>query len=269
MLNHLIHDEVQTRLDSLDLDFNAYGHDPVGISREHLGVFYSMLGFFYKQYFKVTPVGLDHIPPTGRAMLIGNHSGSLPADGGMVMASLFFDLNPPRYIHGMVEKFAQTIPFLSSWFSRIGQFTGLPEHAVRMLKDERLLMAFPEGVRGIGKLYKDKYKLVRFGTGFMRIALKTQTPIVPFAYVGGEEAFPAMFHAKSLAKLVGVPYWPVPPYLLPVPLPIRCRIHYGEPMFFEGDGTESDVVIDGYVKDVRSRIAELITEGRQALGDTT
>ena len=265
MLKRLIQHEVQDRLNGLDLDFNTYGYDPVGISRDHLGVFYSMLGFFYKQYFRVETAGLEHIPETGRAMLIGNHSGSLPADGGMVMASLFFDLNPPRYVHGMVEKFAQTLPFLSSWFSRIGQFTGLPEHAIRMLRDDRLLMAFPEGVRGIGKLYKDKYKLVRFGTGFMRIALKTQTPIVPFAYVGGEEAFPAVYHARTLAKLIGVPYWPVPPYLVPLPLPVPCRIHYGAPLYFEGDGTESDTVIEEYVQEVRGRIAELITEGREQL----
>jgi 1-acyl-sn-glycerol-3-phosphate acyltransferase len=265
MLNRMIHSSVQERLNDFDLDFNVYGYDPVGIFREHLGVFYSMLGFFYKQYFRVETTGLEHIPPTGRAMLIGNHSGSVPADGGMVMASLFFDLNPPRYIHGMVEKFAQTLPFLSSWFSRIGQFTGLPEHATRMLQDDRLLMAFPEGVRGVGKLYKDKYKLVRFGTGFMRIALKTRTPIVPFAYVGGEEAFPAVYHAKTLAKLAGVPYWPVPPYVLPVPLPVPCRIHYGEPILFEGNGRESDHVIEGYVQEVRARIAELISQGRHEL----
>jgi 1-acyl-sn-glycerol-3-phosphate acyltransferase len=265
MLKNLIQSEVQTRLDELDLDFNVYGYDPVGISRDHLGVFYSMLGFFYKQYFRVESSGLEHIPESGRAMLIGNHSGSLPADGGMVMASLFFDLDPPRYVHGMVEKFAQRLPFLSSWFSRIGQFTGLPEHATRMLNDDRLLMAFPEGVRGIGKLYKDKYKLARFGTGFMRIALKTQTPIVPFAYIGGEESFPAVYHAKSLAKIVGVPYWPVPPYLLPVPLPVHCRIHYGKPLVFEGTGNESDQVIEGYVEEVRTYVASLISEGRAQL----
>ena len=269
MYEQLISSDVQARLNELDLDFNAYGHDPVGISRAHLGVFYSMLGFFYKSYFRVNTVGLEHIPEKGRAMLIGNHSGSVPADGGMVMASLFFDLNPPRYIHGMVEKFAQTLPFLSSWFSRIGQFTGLPEHAIRMLEDDRLLMAFPEGVRGIGKLYKDKYKLTRFGTGFMRIALKTNTPIVPFAYIGGEESFPAVYHARSLAKLIGVPYWPVPPYLLPVPLPVQCRIHYGQPIHFEGDGSESDVVIEGYVREVRARIAALIADGRKEMERST
>ena len=162
-------------------------------------------------------------------------------------------------------KFAQNLPFASSWFSRIGQLTGLPEHAERMLSDNRLLLAFPEGVRGIGKLYKDKYKLMRFGTGFMRIALKTNTPIIPFGYVGGEESFPAIFHLERLARLIGVPYWPVPPYLIPLPKPVPCQIHYGEPIRFEGDGSESDVVIEKYVHEVRERIAELIAQGRKAL----
>ena len=269
MFNKLIHRDVHARLDELDLKFNAYGYDPIGISKDHLGAFYSLLQVFYRQYFRVECEGLEHIPPEGRAMMIGNHSGSLPADAGMVMASLFFDLNPPRYIHGMVEKFAQTLPFLSSWFSRIGQFTGLPEHAERLLRDDRLLLAFPEGARGIGKLYKDRYQLVRFGTGFMRIALKTRTPIVPFAYVGGEESFPAIYHSKSLAKLFGIPYWPVPPYIVPFPMPVRCRIHYGAPLYFEGDGTESDSVIEAYVQTVRAHIAQLITEGRAKMEGLT
>ena len=265
----LVSKEVQHRLEEIDLRFNDYGYDELGISRDHVALFYTMLEPFYRRYFDVTTVGADHIPAEGRAMLIGNHSGSIPVDAGMVMASLFFDLSPPRHVHGMVEKFAQNLPFLSSWFSRVGQLTGLPEHAERMLNSDRVLLAFPEGVRGIGKLYKDRYKLVRFGTGFMRIALKTKTPIIPFAYIGGEESLPAIYHAKTPAKLLGIPYWPVPPYLVPVPLPVASRIHYGEPIRFEGDGTESDQVIDRFVQTVRERIAELITEGRQALEDDT
>jgi 1-acyl-sn-glycerol-3-phosphate acyltransferase len=147
-------------------------------------------------------------------------------------------------------------------FSRMGQLPGLPQHAVRLLRDERLLMIFPEGVRGIGKLYGNRYETVRFGTGFMRIALQTESPIIPFAFIGGEEAYPTLWHLKPLAKLLGVPYVPVPAHIVPVPLPIRCSIHYGEPMFFEGSGSESDEVIATYVAQVRERVNELIVEGR-------
>jgi 1-acyl-sn-glycerol-3-phosphate acyltransferase len=196
-------------------------------------------------------------------MLVGNHSGGVPVDGGMVLASLFFDHEPPRHCHGMVEYFAQTWPVVSPWFSRIGQLTGLPEHAVRLLGDGRLLMVFPEGVRGTGKLYRDRYRLERFGTGFVRIALRTASPIVPLAFIGGEEALPTVFHAQRLARLINAPYVPVPPYLVPVPLPLPCEIHFGEPVSFPGTGDESEEVIETYVDELKSRINGLIGRGRQ------
>jgi 1-acyl-sn-glycerol-3-phosphate acyltransferase len=261
--DRLTEDAVRTRLDGLDLTFNRYGLDAFGISRAHLGALYTLLGRLYHQYFRVETHGIEHVPATGRAMIIGNHSGGLPVDASMALASLFFEPESPRHGHGMVEKFAQNWPFLSPLFSRLGQLAGLPEHAIRILEDERLLMVFPEGARGTGKLYKDKYKLVRFGTGFMRIALETKSPIVPFAFVGGEEALPVIYHAKWLAKLTGAPYWPVTPYVLPVPLPVPCQLYYGEPMHFEGTGHEADHVIDGYVQQVKQRIAGLIDHGRQ------
>ena len=262
MWKYLTDATVRERLDHVDVPFNVYGIDSFGISRTHLGAFYSGLKLLYDHYFRVITEGIDHVPDTGRAMLIGNHSGGLPVDAMMTIAAVFFEKAPPRHTMGMVEKFAQQLPFVSQWSCRIGQLTGLPEHAVRMLESDRLLMVFPEGARGTGKLYRDRYKLVRFGTGFMRIALQTNAPIVPFGFVGGEEALPTIYHAKLLAKLFRAPYWPVPPYLVPLPLPVQCRLIFGEPMRFEGDGTESDEVIDGYVDQVRDRIADLIEDGR-------
>lgn len=259
----MVSDEVQARLERLDVGFNRYGLDAFGVSREHLGLFYTLLGRLYHDYFRVQTLGAEHIPGVGRGMLIGNHSGGLPVDAGMCSASVFFDHEPPRLVHGMVEKFANKMPFTSSWFSRLGHLTGLPEHAVQLLHAERLLMVFPEGARGTGKLYRDRYELVRFGTGFMRIALQTQTPIVPFAFVGGEEAIPTLYHVKSLAKVLGVPYFPITWYGLPIPLPVQCWLLYGEPLRFEGDGSERDVVIEGYVEEVKRRIAELIADGRR------
>ena len=256
--------DCRERVRRLELPFNAYGLDPFGISLDHLATFYSLLELLYRHYFRVETVGVEHVPPRGRVMVVGNHSGGLPVDGGMVLASLFFAMEPPRHAHGMVEYFAHRWPIVSPWFSRTGQLTGLPEHAIRLLEADRVLMVFPEGARGTGKLYKDRYKLVRFGTGFMRIALRTGTPIVPLAFVGGEEALPTVYHANTLAKLVGAPYWPVPPYLLPLPLPVHCEIRYGEPLHFEGDGSEVDEVIAAQVATVRERIAALITQGRES-----
>lgn len=256
-------DEVEAAVENLRLPFNRYGLDQYGVSRDHLVTFFSMLAPFYRHYFSVRVFGADNIPDEGRMMVVGNHSGGIPVDGAMILTSLLLDTDPPRLGQGMVEKFANKWPFVSHWFSRIGQFTGLPEHAERLLEEDRCLMVFPEGARGTGKLYKDRYKLVRFGTGFMRLALSTDTPIVPFAFIGGEEALPTIFHLKRLARLLKVPYIPVSPYLLPVPLPVPCQIFYGEPMEFDGDGSEADEVIIGYVEEVRDRIRSLIDRGRE------
>ena len=262
-LSHLTYSaEVEERVNALELPFGPLGFDPFGISRQHLKLFYAFLEPFYRSYFRVEVSGIEHVPLEGRAMLIGNHSGGIPVDAGMLFASIFFELNPPRHAHGMVEKFAQNLPFLSSLFSRIGQLTGLPEHAEQILEAERLLLAFPEGVRGTGKLYRDRYQLARFGTGFMRIALATKSPIVPFAFIGGEEAMPVIYHARGLADAIGVPYIPIPKHLVPIPKPEHCGIIYGEPLYFEGSGSERDVVIQGYVDQVRDRIAQLIEMGR-------
>jgi 1-acyl-sn-glycerol-3-phosphate acyltransferase len=258
-------DEVRERIHQIDVPFNTYGLDRFGISRDTLAWFYGFLTPFYRHYFQIQTAGIEHVPKAGRAMIIGNHSGGIPVDASMVMTSLFLDMDPPRHTHGMVEKFAQKWPIVSQIFSRMGQLAGLPEHAVQLLESERILLVFPEGARGTGKLYQDRYRLVRFGTGFMRLALKTRTPIVPFAFVGGEEALPTIAHSRILAQLTGAPYWPIPPWVIPWPMPVPCRIHYGEPMTFEGDGNESDEDIEARVVEVRERITELMREGLEAL----
>lgn len=259
----LVDEEVRARLERVEIPFNRYGLDEFGLSKEHLAWFYTLLGHFYKSYFRVRTYGIEHVPARGRAMLIGNHSGGLPVDGAMVLASCFFEMDPPRIVHGMVEKFAQYLPVVSQLFSRWGQLPGLPEHAVHLLEAGRPLMVFPEGARGTGKLYRDRYKLVRFGTGFVRIAMMTRTPIVPFAFVGGEEALPVVYHSKVLARVFRAPYFPVSPYLVPVPLPFPCQLYYSEPMLFEGTGRESDEVVERHVEQVRDRVAALIEQGRQ------
>ncbi|MFO0728814.1 MAG: lysophospholipid acyltransferase family protein [Myxococcota bacterium] len=258
--------EVADRIDRLELSFGKDGYDHYGVAKDELKVFLTVLKQFYRNYFKVRSVRIQEVPERGRALLVGNHSGGLPVDAGMVLSSLILDHEPPRLAHGMVEKFVQEWPIVSTLFQRCGQFAGLPENAVRLLEDERILMVFPEGARGTGKLYRDRYRLVRFGTGFMRLALQTHAPIVPFAFVGGEEAIPVIYHAPLLAKLFRAPYVPITPYLLPLPRPVPCEIYFGAPMVFQGTGTESDEVIQGYVDQVQKRITELIDEGLAARG---
>jgi 1-acyl-sn-glycerol-3-phosphate acyltransferase len=254
-------EDVRERLERIDLRFSRYGLDPYGISREHLAWFYTGLGWLYRHYFRVRVTGMEHVPAEGPALLVGNHSGGLPVDGGMVLASLFFDHEPPRHAHAMVELFAQRWPFLSPLFCRIGQLPGVPAHLLRMLSEGRLVMVFPEGARGTGKLYRDRYRLVRFGTGFVRLALQAGVPIVPFAFIGGEEALPTVLRLERLGRAIGAPYVPVPPHIVPVPLPVACQIHFGEPLRLPGDGSEPDEITMGFVEDVKERIRALIARG--------
>lgn len=257
----LVDPEVADRVSRIEIPFNRYGFDRYGVSQDHLARFFSLLGFLYKHYFSVSVVGIENVPKRGRGVLVGNHSGGVALDGGMVLASMLMEMDPPRLCHGMVEKFAGRLPYLSQWFSRVGQMTGLPEHAVRVLEDGRLLMVFPEGARGTQKLYWERHSIVPFGSGFVRLALSTSSPIIPFAFLGAGDAIPTIVNLKKLGKLVGAPYVPITPWIVPLPRPAKCTIIYGEPMVFEGNGNEEDEVIFAYVEQVRARIGNLIATG--------
>ena len=255
--------EVRERLDRLEIPFNAYGVDPYGISKQYLGPSFTALKFLFRHYFSVESHGIENVPAHGRVMLVGNHSGGVAIDGAMVHASQFLEMNPPRLAQGMAEKFLNKVPFASQITNRCGHLTGLPEHAERLLADERMLMVFPEGARGTAKLYKDRYSLVQFGTGFVRLAMKMKTPIVPFAFLGGGEAVPTISNAVSLGKLLGVPYIPVTPWLFAIPIPVKLEVYYSAPMSFEGTGSEEDEVVLQHVAKVKERIAALIDVGRR------
>jgi 1-acyl-sn-glycerol-3-phosphate acyltransferase len=254
--------DVAARVKKLDLDFGPHGIDRYGTDQEELARFFTGLGWLYHRYFQVHVFGAEHVPARGRAMLVGNHSGGIAVDGAMVLASVFFDKEPPRLAQGMAEKFLARFPFASLVTSRIGQYTGLPRHAAQLLEDERLLMVFPEGTRGTAKLYPERDSLVRFGTGFLRLALETKSPIIPFGFVGAGEAIPTIANLYNLGKVMGLPYVPITPWILPVPRRTEFQLVYGAPMTFDGDGTEEDQVVETWVEQVKARIAGLIKQGR-------
>jgi len=257
------HPEVMERVERIELPFSSHGVDPYGIDKHELGRFFTLLRFFYSQYFTINVFGVEHVPRHGRGMLVGNHSGGWAIDALMVIASTFFELEPPRLAQGMAEKFLKKVPFLSWFTNRIGQLTGLPQHSVRLLEDERLLLVFPEGTRGTAKLYRDRDSLVGFGTGFARIALKTRAPIIPFAFIGGGEAIPTVVNLYGIGKRLGLPYIPITPYGIAWPLPVSLQLLYGAPIHLEGSASDPDEVIAIQVERVRSVIADLIRQGRK------
>lgn len=264
MLDRLmpIDDDILARIDALDLSFNEFGIDPYGIDRMELARWLTAVSFMYRFYFRVDIYGMENVPGRGRGMLIGNHSGGVAIDGMIVGASMMLDHEPPRLAHAMIEQFIHRFPGASQVMARTGQFTGNPDQAARLLEDERLVLTFPEGARGTAKLAKDADTLVRFGTGFMRLALATRTPILPFGFVGGGEAMPTVANLRMLGRLMGVPYIPVTSYLLPLPKPTSFQLIFGKPMHFEGTGNERDEVIVGLVDQVKARIQKLIEQGR-------
>jgi 1-acyl-sn-glycerol-3-phosphate acyltransferase len=264
LLSRFVAPDVAARVARLELPWGSHGIDPYGISKRHLEVFYSVLRLLYRRYFRVRVHDIRRVPARGRAMLVSNHSGGIAFDAAMLATATLLEMEPPRLAHGMAEKFLNTVPVASEWLNRVGHFTGLPEHAVRLLEDDRLLIDFPEGARGTAKLFRERKSLVAFGTGFMRLALQTCTPVMPVAILGAGEALPTVANLYRLGRLVGAPYLPVTPWILPLPLPVRFDIWFGEPMRFEGKGTEEDEVIGRYVQQVRLRIASMIEKGEAA-----
>ena len=265
MLDNLlpIDPEIAARIEAIDLEFNKFGIDPYGIDKNDLTRFVSAFAWIYRFYFKVHVYGLEHVPSEGRGLLVGNHSGGVAIDGMMVMGSMLLDAEPPRLPHAMIDKFIHEFPGVSQVISRMGQFTGNPDQARRLLNAERLVLAFPEGARGTAKLAKDADSLVDFGTGFMRLALETKSPIVPVGFVGGGDALPTIANLKRLGRLLGVPYVPITKWILLVPKPTRFQLLYGKPMYFEGTGHERDEVVSEMVVQVKERIRDLIRQGRQ------
>lgn len=262
-INDSLKAEITARVARLDVAFNEHGFDRFGVSRDTLAAGMRVMGWLYRHYFRVRCHGIEHVPSRGRVILVGNHSGGYAIDAGMAIAACFFELEPPRLAHGMADRFINRLPFLSQLANRTGQITGLPQHARQLLADERVLLVFPEGARGTSKLFWNRYTLGPFGSGFLRLAKSTGAPIVPFAYLGGGEAVPTIANLPFLGKLLGVPYIPITPYVLPLPLPVRSELRFGPPLRFDGTGDERQQLIQDEVDTVKAEIARLIAEGRK------
>ncbi len=238
--------------------------DPFGFDVEWTKWALLAVSVLYRHYFRVEVEGVGNVPQ-GRVLLIANHSGQVPIDGAVIAASLFYDADPPRAVRSMVEKWSQTLPFVSVFFTRCGQVVGVPENARRLLEMDEALLVFPEGTKGISKPFSERYKLKEFGLGFMRLALETQTPIVPIAVIGAEEQYINLGNIRTLAKALGMPVFPVvPQFLIPgaqMPLPTRYRVYFGDPLRFEGDPDDEDAVIQAKVDIVRATIQSMIIRG--------
>lgn len=225
--------------------------------------------FLYKHYFRVSLTGAENVPKEGRCLMVANHSGGpLPYDGLMLRTAVRLEVEATRELRWLAEDFLYYLPFAGTVMNRLGAVRACQENAERLLAGSKLVAVFPEGVKGIGKLFRDRYKLQRFGRGgFIRLCLRTRTPIIPAAIVGAEEANPMLYRVEYMAKSLGLPYLPVTPTfpalgaLGLVPAPTKWRIAFGEPIRFDGYGPEAadDEILVGRLSDrVRATIQAML-----------
>ena len=245
---------------------DEFGFDPFGFQPDFMKYVLPFARWLVRVYFRVETFDIDRIPE-GRVLVVANHSGQIPIDGFVIASATIFDRKPPRILRSMIEKFVPSVPFASYFLARTGQVVGTPENCVRLLNREEAILVFPEGVRGISKTFDKRYQLQPFGLGFMRLALSTNTPIVPVGVIGGEEQAPSFHNARKVARLFGIPSFPLTPtfpWFGPaglLPYPVRYRLHFGEPLHFEGDPDDADSIIQEQVDEVMSSIQGLLEKG--------
>jgi 1-acyl-sn-glycerol-3-phosphate acyltransferase len=263
-LERLLGEPFADRIARVPLSLGPSGVDPFGLDPQWAKYTLGTIAMLHRRYFRTEVHGIENVPE-GRVLLIANHSGQIPMDGALIGAAMFMDAEPPRIIRAMVEKWAVSLPFVSLLFTRVGQVVGVPENAQRLLTQGEALLVFPEGVRGISKTFDRRYKLTEFGLGFMRLAIETNTPIVPVAVVGAEEQYVSVANFDALARLLRMPVFPIIPQLfLPggqLPLPTKYRMWFGEPMRFTGDPDDDDSVIDEKVWLVKQTIQSMLNRG--------
>src|SRR5215212_2988976 len=230
----------------------------------------TLVDFFYRYWFRCEIEGIENVPSSGGALLVSNHSGALPPDAAMIGKAIKDEHPHPRPLNITVEHFFKGYPGFSMLIPKIGCVAAHPANVQRLLFDEQqLVLVFPEGRKGTEKLYKDRYKLRRFGRGgFVEAAMRAHTPIVPVCVVGAEEAAPIFAHVKPLQRLTGFLYFPITPTfphggLLGMLgyLPAKFKIRFLEPIRFEEEGMHEDkALVQTVAHEVRARIQENLFE---------
>jgi len=230
----------------------------------------TLVDFFYRYWFRCEVEGIENIPAQGGALLVSNHSGALPPDAAMIGKAIKEEHPHPRPLNITVEHFFKGYPGFSVLLPKIGCVAAHPANVQRLLYDEgQLVLVFPEGRKGTEKLFKDRYRLRRFGRGgFVEAAMRAQAPIVPVCVVGAEEAAPIFAQVNVLQRLTGLLYFPITPTfphfgLLGMLgyLPAKFKIRFLEPIHFDEPGMHADKsLVQSVAHDVRRRIQENVWE---------
>jgi 1-acyl-sn-glycerol-3-phosphate acyltransferase len=246
--------------------------DPFGYDPAAERMVRPLVRFLYERYWRVEVRGARHLPATGGALIVANHSGTIPIDAAMLSAATQFELQPPRLLRFLFDRFVSDMPLVGDFYRRLGSVPASYENGLALLRRGDLVGIFPEGVAGVAKGFGRRYRLQEFRTGFVRMSIEARVPIIPAAVVGAEEAYPLLARWSSLGplkKLLNVPYVPVTP-LFPLlgplgmlPLPSRWEIRFGEPIGFHEDLRRLKVSSRSarlLAADVRRRIQNMVHE---------
>jgi 1-acyl-sn-glycerol-3-phosphate acyltransferase len=224
-----------------------YHEDEWGFDEEFAEAAYPFFELLYDYWWRVEATGVENVPAHGRGMLVSNHAGALfPFDASMITGAIMKRHPLPRWPRFMVLDWAFQLPFMSGFMRKVGGVPASPFNATRILENDGLMMVFPEGVKGTGKPFAERYRLQRFGRGgFVEIALRTRSPIIPVAVVGSEEIYPKIADSRLLARALGAPFVPITPTfpwlgaLGLIPLPSKWRIEFCDPIDVSDFGPEA------------------------------
>jgi 1-acyl-sn-glycerol-3-phosphate acyltransferase len=258
------------KLGEVGMKFRAEEVDPFGFDPVYWEKVEPVFEFLFDNYFRVELFGLENVPEKNRVLLVANHSGTLPYDGAMLKVAIENRHMSGRPVRFLVEDFVFHFPFLGSFMNRIGGVRACQDNARRLLLNEQLVVVFPEGVKGIGKLFKHRYQLQRFGRGgFIKLALRTNSPIIPVAVVGAEEIHPMLARLGWLARTLKLPYIPVTPtfpFLGPLgalPLPSKWLIEFGKPLNlsnYSPEDADDALKVMQLSEKVRSTIQQMVDD---------
>jgi len=197
----------------------------------------------YRSWHRVEWEGLDKIPTEGGALLVSNHAGAIPSDAPAIMHGIETELGRPVY--GLADEMFKRLPVVGTMWSRVGGVLAHPDNAYRLLREQQqLALVFPEGTKGTGKLYSERYQLRRFGRGgFVQIAMRAGAPVIPMAVIGSEESMPILFKSPQMAKALRIPYFPITANMLAfaglgplgalLDFPSKIRIRVLDPVHFD------------------------------------
>ncbi|MBX4178173.1 MULTISPECIES: lysophospholipid acyltransferase family protein [Streptomyces rochei group] len=243
-----------------DYEVDDFGYDAELTDQ----VLMSLLRPVYEKYFRVEVKGVENIPAEGGALIVANHSGTLPLDGLMMQVAVHDHHPADRHLRLLAADLVFVLPVVNELARKLGHTLACAEDAERLLAQGELVGVMPEGFKGIGKPFSERYKLQRFGRGgFVSTALRQGAPIVPCSIVGAEEIYPMIGNAKTLARLLGFPYFPLTPtfpWLGPlgaVPLPTKWTIQFGEPIPTDGyppEAAEDPMLMFNLTDQVREQI---------------